>query len=80
MNIESDNLRTGHTAPTVKAADAGTVRAAQETLEGRGGSWLKRLLPFMGPAFIASVAYVTRAISRQTFKAARNSATCCSGS
>ncbi len=41
------------------AADAGTVRAARDVLSGRskkGG--LARLLPFLGPAFIASVAYM----------------------
>jgi len=37
----------------------GTAAAAQEVLSGRGGrGWLRRLLPFFGPAFIASVAYV----------------------
>src|SRR3954465_1423541 len=43
----------------VRAGDAGTVSAAQEVLRGsstRRG--LGRLLPFMGPAFIASIAYM----------------------
>ena len=32
---------------------------AQDALEGKKrGSWLARLLPFLGPAFIASVAYI----------------------
>lgn len=32
---------------------------ARRVLEGRaGGSWFTRLLPFLGPAFIASVAYI----------------------
>ena len=42
-----------------KRADASTIEAAASVLAGtskRGG--LKRILPFMGPAFIASVAYV----------------------
>ncbi len=40
-------------------ADVGTVSAAQEVLEGKSRkNWLARLLPFLGPAFIASVAYV----------------------
>jgi len=45
--------------PAPKAADAGTVTAAVEVLSGgsRRRS-LRRLLPFLGPAFIASVAYM----------------------
>ncbi|MCB0104434.1 MAG: Nramp family divalent metal transporter [Caldilineaceae bacterium] len=36
-----------------------TAQAAQEILEGKGSSNpLRRLLPFLGPAFIASVAYI----------------------
>jgi manganese transport protein len=39
--------------------DARTLRAATEVLEGRGARpWYARLLPFLGPAFIACVAYV----------------------
>jgi len=42
-----------------RRADAGTLRAAHDVLAGkRQVSRLKRLLPFLGPAFIASVAYV----------------------
>jgi manganese transport protein len=42
-----------------KTADAATVAAAARELSGAGGKhWLARLLPFMGPAFIASIAYV----------------------
>lgn len=42
-----------------RRGDAGTLRAAHEVLAGkRQTSRLKRLLPFLGPAFIASVAYV----------------------
>jgi manganese transport protein len=38
---------------------AGTEAAAREVLSGRGSrGLLRRLLPFFGPAFIASVAYV----------------------
>ena len=40
-------------------ADSATLRAADHALGGKGrGGYLKRLLPFLGPAFIASVAYV----------------------
>jgi len=44
----------------VSAADAKTLKSAFETLDGVDGgkSRLSRLLPFLGPAFIASVAYV----------------------
>ncbi len=43
----------------VHARDAGTVQSATDVLAGRGGrSRLARLLPFLGPAFIASVAYI----------------------
>ncbi len=39
--------------------DAATVRAATEVLQGRSTRpWYARLLPFLGPAFIASVAYI----------------------
>jgi manganese transport protein len=43
----------------VQAADASTIAAAARELSGAGGAhWLARILPFLGPAFIASVAYV----------------------
>jgi manganese transport protein len=39
--------------------DERTLAAAAQVLEGRSGeSFYRRLLPFLGPAFIASVAYV----------------------
>jgi manganese transport protein len=39
--------------------DERTLATAAEVLEGRsGGAFYRRLLPFLGPAFIASVAYV----------------------
>jgi manganese transport protein len=42
-----------------RRTDAGTVRAAHDVLAGKKHvPRLKRLLPFLGPAFIASVAYV----------------------
>lgn len=47
-----------HVRP-VGRGDVGTVSAAQDILEGVGKRrGLARLLPFMGPAFIASVAYI----------------------
>jgi manganese transport protein len=43
----------------VNRPDAGTVRAATEVLAGHGKrTGLARLAPFLGPAFIASVAYI----------------------
>jgi manganese transport protein len=45
--------------PAVQAADAGTLAAAEGILSGEKKSrGFGRLLPFLGPAFIASVAYV----------------------
>jgi manganese transport protein len=42
-----------------KSTDHETVLAAKQILSGKGNkSFFTRLLPFMGPAFIASVAYV----------------------
>ncbi len=43
----------------VGVADVGTVTAAREVLSGRGKRrGLAKILPFLGPAFIAAVAYV----------------------
>ncbi|MDQ3855616.1 MAG: Nramp family divalent metal transporter [Chloroflexota bacterium] len=43
----------------VAASDTATVRSASEVLEGTSRKrGLARLLPFLGPAFIASVAYI----------------------
>ena len=43
----------------IQPADMATITAAREVLEGNSKkTWLIRLLPFLGPAFIASVAYV----------------------
>jgi manganese transport protein len=48
-----------HDAVEVRAPDASTVRAARDVLAGRGSKRpLARLLPFLGPAFIAAVAYI----------------------
>ncbi len=42
-----------------KAQDVGTVVAANAVLSGDSQrNWLARLMPFLGPAFIASVAYM----------------------
>jgi manganese transport protein len=43
----------------VKSGDVSTLSAAEEVLSGRSKkNWFLRLLPFLGPAFIASVAYI----------------------
>jgi manganese transport protein len=43
----------------VRPGDVGTVSAAQDVLQGGGSRrGIARLLPFMGPAFIASIAYM----------------------
>nr|MBI2905724.1 Nramp family divalent metal transporter [Chloroflexota bacterium] len=46
-------------AAQVKPGDSATVRDAKHILSGKSKKgWLAQLLPFLGPAFIASVAYV----------------------
>lgn len=46
-------------AVAVRSADSATVRAADDILNGRSKrGLLGSLLPFLGPAFVASVAYV----------------------
>jgi manganese transport protein len=43
----------------LKPGDVGTIEAATAVLTGRSEKgWLSRLFPFLGPAFIASVAYI----------------------
>jgi manganese transport protein len=49
----------GELIPPSGLNDAGIRAAASEVLEGRSEkSWYARLTPFLGPAFIAAVAYV----------------------
>ena len=44
---------------SAKSSDQGTIQAATEILAGESKKgWLARVLPFLGPAFIASVAYM----------------------
>ncbi len=51
--------RAGSAPQQVRPGDVGTVSAAHEVLQGRGKRrGLARALPFLGPAFIASVAYI----------------------
>jgi manganese transport protein len=39
--------------------DSGTIAAAENILGKQGGlAWYRKLLPFMGPAFVAAVAYI----------------------
>ena len=45
--------------PPPPSGDTQTLQAATEILSGKSKkNWMARLLPFMGPAFIASVAYM----------------------
>jgi len=47
------------TNPSARTQDNGTLKSAKAVLTGRSKKgWLARLLPFLGPAFIASIAYV----------------------
>ena len=61
---DNDALTEGQTSSpesstSVLSGDERTLAAAAEVLEGRSHeAWHRRLLPFLGPAFIASVAYV----------------------
>jgi manganese transport protein len=44
---------------SIKKSDSITIQSATEVLSGESKKgWLARLLPFLGPAFIASVAYM----------------------
>ncbi len=46
-------------AGNARSGDERTLAAAAQVLDGTShGSWYRRLAPFLGPAFIASVAYV----------------------
>ncbi len=45
--------------PSPRKQDSGTLKSAKAVLSGRSKKgWFARLLPFLGPAFIASIAYV----------------------
>ena len=54
------DARLAHARPSdARPADVGTLAVAWEVLEGRSRRpLLARLLPFLGPAFVASVAYI----------------------
>ncbi|HEU5367181.1 MAG TPA: Nramp family divalent metal transporter, partial [Ktedonobacterales bacterium] len=57
MALIADAMDGKRGAQEVAAGDRRTVAAARATLAGKGrGIW--RVLPFLGPAFIASVAYI----------------------
>ncbi|HWP67692.1 MAG TPA: Nramp family divalent metal transporter [Rectinemataceae bacterium] len=52
-------MDTRHPASKHQTGDSKTVQSAADVLDGKSKkSFLARILPFMGPAFIASVAYV----------------------
>ena len=56
---DGNRIPTWEPTGTVRSGDVRTVTAATEILEGkRQESWYRRLLPFLGPAFIACVAYI----------------------
>ncbi|MGI8643240.1 MAG: Nramp family divalent metal transporter, partial [Thermomicrobiales bacterium] len=63
MNERTDTSSTSDTTsakgPYAIASQSGTARRAYDVLQGTGSKrGLARLLPFLGPAFIAAVAYV----------------------
>ena len=52
-------LKSYEVAAQVRPGDSATVRDAKHILSGNSKKgWLAQLLPFLGPAFIASVAYI----------------------
>jgi manganese transport protein len=52
-------MKTSPATENVKQGDVSTLSDAAQVLAGKSKkSWLAQLLPFLGPAFIASVAYV----------------------
>jgi manganese transport protein len=57
MRLYPPLTSTGEPASKPQAAESKTHRAARAALEGRSKGFLA-LLPFLGPAFIASVAYI----------------------
>jgi manganese transport protein len=52
------NAAAGSAPKPTQSMDRRTVDAAGRALDGRGKRGFARLLPFLGPAFVASVAYV----------------------
>src|SRR3989304_2066599 len=59
MGTPGKKLDSVAVAAQVKPGDSATVRDAKHILSGKSKKgWLAQLLPFLGPAFIASVAYV----------------------
>jgi manganese transport protein len=48
----------GVAEPTVRPGDVRTIEAASTVLAGGRQAWYRRLWPFLGPAFVACVAYV----------------------
>ncbi|HLV97324.1 MAG TPA: Nramp family divalent metal transporter [Ktedonobacterales bacterium] len=57
MALMAERVKGRRAAQAVAVGDRRTVAAAQATLAGKSrGIW--RVLPFLGPAFIASVAYI----------------------
>ena len=58
MSYSSRSLEAGRPADA-RVSDVKTVEAAAEIMTGQSKKgWLARLMPFLGPAFIASVAYM----------------------
>ena len=58
--------------------ESATVRAAHASLEGERRG-LSRLWPFLGPAFIAAVAYVDPGNFATNISGGRSSVICCCG-
>lgn len=54
-------------------------KAVQDALDGKSKGF-KRLLPFLGPAFIAAIAYIDPETSLRISQLVRNMGICCCGS
>ena len=46
------------TEPVARTGDSRTLASASDVLAGQALPWYRRMWPFLGPAFVASVAYV----------------------
>ena len=67
---------------SIVVGDGGTIQSVTDTLGGQSKKGrIARILPFLGPAFIASVAYMDPGnFATNIARAAPSSATCCCGS
>ena len=59
VTTPATEVATGATSSVARSGDAKTIQDANAVLSGSSTKgWLARILPFIGPAFIACIAYV----------------------